>query len=92
MAHGLPTGILCHHLGGVGGAFAGAFEATLASAGPSDDSPTEICDTNDGVVEAGLNVGNTLYNAFAAFGFDNLDWLNGIVKRDTYGSGSSGGG
>src|SRR4026209_1053091 len=58
MAHCLARGILSHHLGGIGGAFARTFEANLAGARPSDHVAFRISDGYDRVVERGEHMCN----------------------------------
>ena len=82
MAHGLTAGILRCHLGGVGGAFSGALKATLACTGPSDDGAPKVGDADDRIVEARLNMGDTLYDVLAAFGLDDFDRLDGVIQRN----------
>src|SRR5512133_396187 len=58
MAHRLARGILSHHLGSIGGAFARTFEANLAGARPSDHVAFRISDGYDRVVERGEHMCN----------------------------------
>src|SRR6202011_874484 len=50
--HRLARSILSHHLGGVGRAFSGAFEANFSSARPADDLTGQVGDRDDRVVES----------------------------------------
>ena len=79
VTHGLAAGVLGDHLGGVGGAFAGAFEATLASAGPTDGSAIHVSDGDDGIIERGDDVSDTRVDIFAPLGLDDFDLLNNGV-------------
>ena len=79
VTHGLAAGVLGDHLGGVGGAFAGAFEATLASAGPTDGSTIHVGDGDDGIIERGDDVSDARVDIFAPLGLDDFDLLNNGV-------------
>ena len=72
MAHRLTAGILSNHLSGVCSAFTGTTEAHLASGGPADHTTRTVSDRDDGVVEGGVNVDETLGDVFGTLGLDDL--------------------
>ena len=80
VAHGLAAGILGNHLRGVGGALAGAFEAALAGARPSDGRAVHVGDGDDRVVERGDDMRNPGVNVLAALGLDDLDLLDDRIR------------
>ena len=76
--HGLPRGILRHHLRCVGRALARAFESNFARARPSDDVAFHVRDRDDGVVKRRENVRDTVMDVFAALGLDDLRLLDAV--------------
>ena len=92
VAHGLAAGILRDHLGGVGGAFAGALEADFASAGPADDGAVLVRDGDDRVIKSSEDVGDAAEYVFAALCLDDFRLLYGIwIEREVSLTGSAAG-
>src|SRR5438552_3736903 len=78
VAHGLPRGILRHHLRCVSRALARAFESNFASARPSDDVAFHVRDRDDRIVKRRENMRDTVMDVFAALGLDDLRLLDAV--------------
>src|SRR4029453_18514231 len=81
MAHRLSGGVLRNHLRRVRGALTRAFKANFAGARPSDHVALHVGNRHDRIVELRKHMRDTRINVLAAFGFDDLRFLNVSRKR-----------
>src|SRR5204863_1243602 len=88
--HGLAGGVLGDLLGGEGRAFARAFEADPAGAGPAEEIAVHVGNGHLGVVESGQNIGDAVGDVLGAFGLDDLLGV-GIFAQQLGGRRSGGG-